>query len=333
MSNIVPFNAEAGQMMSPEDMAKIFGESNITAGEAVPAISIKGKVWTIVKDGNETPIMVKTEDGDFPVQSLKVIVVNQTLNRTRTFFDGPYVEGENRQPDCMSFDGKYPASDVANPVSPTCDSCPNAVKGSKITENGTATTACSVGKLLAVIPSSQLDHQILRLKLPVTSLYDKENGEEAQGWYAWDQYVRFLRSRQVTHTGAVETTMKFDSSAPYPKILFKTSGMVDLAGAKTIAARVDSDEVNHILGLDKVRSEPAVVVETKVEEKSVETKPAATVSVAPAEEKTQTVDTSNFGGSVETKASEEKVAEQPKPEPVKTVVDTDEDLAAALANW
>ena len=55
----------------------------------------------------------------------------------------------------------------------------------------------------------------------MTSDWDKESPDQAQqGWYAFQNYVEWLKSRGVTHTCAVVTKMKFDSNANYPKIFF-----------------------------------------------------------------------------------------------------------------
>jgi hypothetical protein len=114
---------------------------------------------------------------------------------------------------------------VKEPCAATCASCPNAVKGSKITESGKQTTLCAPFKRVAIVPSANIgSHVPMLLRLAQTSVWDKDNGEnEAKGWYAWDQYLDMLRARGAKHTATVETRVKFDSRMAYPKLLFSAS--------------------------------------------------------------------------------------------------------------
>jgi hypothetical protein len=56
-------------------------------------------------------------------------------------------------------------------------------------------------------------------------MWDKEN-DPSSGWYAWDQYVDFLRQNGCKHTAEVSTTVKFDANTAYPKLLFKVAGWI-----------------------------------------------------------------------------------------------------------
>ena len=68
MSNIVPFESNT-QMSVPAHLAALFGGGNIALGDAFPSISVKGKVFTIVKDGNKTGLMTKDAEGnEFPTK-------------------------------------------------------------------------------------------------------------------------------------------------------------------------------------------------------------------------------------------------------------------------
>lgn len=254
MSNIVPFEAAQNSNLPlvSADMSALFGASNMGVGESIPQLSVKGKVWKIIKDGNETALMTKGEDGEeYPTPTVKVVILDTTPGRSRTFYEGSFVEGSGAKPTCHSYDGIKPASDVEAAQYATCAACPQAIKGSKITDQGNATTACSPNKLLAVVPSNKLDFDVLRLRLAITSLYDKDNPEEAKGWHAYDQYVKYLKSRGVTHTAMVETSIKFSSNVAFPKLLFKASGMLSKSAMMEAAKRVTSPEVREILGLDK----------------------------------------------------------------------------------
>ena len=243
MSNLVPF----AQAAVPSFFAGAFSpeDSNITAVVPLPALSFRGKAWRISLDGQET--LITNKEGE-PSSTVSVIVLDQIKKRSRVFYEGQYVAGENKPPRCSSVDGVAPDADVKEPCAATCASCPNAVKGSKITPAGKAVTACGVTKRLAVIPASKPDFPALLARLPQTSLWDKENKEnEAKGWYAWDQYMDFLKARGVTHTAQVVTKIKFDHRTEYPKLLFTADRWVTPEEWAVVGQRWKADEVKDLL--------------------------------------------------------------------------------------
>jgi hypothetical protein len=196
-------------------------ESNISPEESIPALSFRGKVWRLAKDGEEITIMNKDQE---PSSMVSVVILDYIKPRSRVFYEGVYVAGENKAPNCSSLDGKTPDADIATPVSKFCATCPHAVKGSKITPAGKATTACGMTKRIAIVPVSQPDSIPYLLRLAPTSIWDKDNKEgEAAGWYAWDQYTAMLAGKGCTNTAQVVTKMKFDHRAEYPKLLFSAS--------------------------------------------------------------------------------------------------------------
>jgi len=230
MANIIPFDAGAGM---PAHIQAAFGElANIAARNSTDQLVFPGKDWYRVIKGKKEQITRpdKENPGErVGVRIINLVVLDARTNRSRAYFSGSYVDGENKAPICSSLDGEKPDASIKEPCSPTCASCPMAVKGAKITDDGKATTLCTANKRLAVVPSGKLigTHPPMLLKLPQTSLWDKEAAKQnAEGWYAWDQYVDFLRQRGVTYTGMVETIVKFDDT-PYPKLLFKANRWLD----------------------------------------------------------------------------------------------------------
>ena len=240
MSNLVPF----GQGQVPSYVANYFApeESNIASKLSVPALSFRGKAWRIVLDDQETLVTDKAGD---PVASVSVIILDQIKKNSRVFYEGQYVAGENKAPNCSSVDGIKPDASIENPVAATCAACPHAVKGSKITPQGKATTLCSTVKRVAVIPSSKLDFTALLLRLAPTSNWDKttENAE----WKAWAQYMDYLRAQGVTNTVQVVTKIKFDATAEYPKLLFKADRWTTQEELAVLSQRWKSDEVKNLL--------------------------------------------------------------------------------------
>lgn len=229
MSNIIPFDStgNAGAVALPAHLADAFGDGNIAPRVTIDQLSYRGKVWRRIVAGEETQLTrVNPETTEEePMSIVSVVILDHNKQRSRSFFEGNYEEGKNVSPKCYSSDGVKPDASVKEPCAATCASCPNAVKGSKITESGKQTTACAPFKRVAVIPATHIGkHPPMLLKLAQTSIWDKDNGEnETKGWYAWDQYLDMLRARGAKHTAMVETRVKFDLRVAYPKLLFSAA--------------------------------------------------------------------------------------------------------------
>ena len=222
MGQVVPFMQ--ANVAVPAHIQKFLNDNaNIDPKETVPQLSFRGKVWRIVLNGEENVVQREGE----PVSIVRVIVLDHNKARSRSYYEGAYEEGKAQMPACWSSDGVAPDASVKEPKSKACASCPMAAKGSKITPNGKEVTACSSYKRVAVIPSSDLKFPPLLLRIPQTSMWDKNNEEnEAKGWFAWDQYIDMLRKRGVQHTAVVVTKIKFDSRTAYPKLLFSAHDFV-----------------------------------------------------------------------------------------------------------
>jgi hypothetical protein len=239
-NEIIPFGSSSEV---PAHLAALFGDSNIAARANTNQLSVRGKVWRLVVDGKETPVMRKNADGDEEaVQSITVVVLDHNKARSRAFYPGAYEEGKNSAPTCYSADGIKPDASVTAPVSPTCAACPNSVKGSKITEAGKQSTLCSVYKRICVVPSGAITpHPPLLVKLPQTSIWDKDGG--VNGWFAYDQYMDMLRQKGVKHTGYVETKMKFDVNTAFPKLMFSAARWLSPDEAAAVSEKLKTDAV------------------------------------------------------------------------------------------
>ena len=192
--------------------------SNIPDRQTVPTLSYEGKTWQIIKDGNKTKLQVANADGDMvPVPIMRVVILNMNPDRGRAYYPGVYNPAASAPPTCWSADGKAPDASVKEKQSPLCNGCPMSIKGSKV-QDGKEMIACASHRMLAVVPAFEIDADPLRLKIAVTSDYDKELVEH--GWFALRQYADFLKSRGITHTALVITKIKFDVQAQYPKLLF-----------------------------------------------------------------------------------------------------------------
>jgi len=192
--------------------------TNIQDRQMVPSLSYEGKVWQIIMDGNKTKLQSQNADGDMvPVPIMRVVVLEYNGERGRAYYTGTYNPAASAAPTCWSADGKAPDASVKDKQAALCASCPMSIKGSKV-QDGKEMIACSSHRMLAVVPGHDIGFQPLRLKIAVTSDYDKELVEH--GWFAFRQYTDFLKSRGITNTGLVITKIKFDMQVAYPKLLF-----------------------------------------------------------------------------------------------------------------
>ena len=223
-----------GGLARPASMDSAFGDAgNIKEKISIPSLTIAGKKFTMKVDG-EAKILTKTDTdtGELVnLQFVNVVVLDMNPDRSRTFFAKPYVPGESQMPECYSSDGRVPDKEIAQPQASTCAACPKSVKGSRI-KDGREGYACDSKKRLAVWPEAMLRNAALsipplQMVLPITSIWDKDNTQnDAEGWFAWDNYVSDIRAKGVKHTAEIITRVKFDNTE-HPKLLFKAVRYLD----------------------------------------------------------------------------------------------------------
>lgn len=226
-----------------QDMAE---ESNIAPKLTVPSLSYEGKTWTVIKDGEKKKLTRRNEDGDVePITTFQGVILGYAEKRGRAYYEGAYDPNKISTPTCWSHDGVLPDDSVAEPVHPKCDGCPMAAKGSRQTDQGKATVACSQHRMLAVVPAAKLDFQPLRMKLAITSDWDKEGSEP--GWYAFQQYLDQFRAKKVPHTAMVVTKFRFDPNVAFPKVMFQPARWLTKEELEIVKPIVKSDEVKALL--------------------------------------------------------------------------------------
>jgi hypothetical protein len=314
----------------PAHLAQMFPatndlSANVSTG-GFPHLSIKGKVWTVVR-GRDDKQVVMNEDGD-PRSSIEVVIIKANPHISKVYYTGGYVEGSDAKPACYSNDGIAPAPDAAEPQSKKCAICPHNQWGSKITENGSKIKACTDSRRLAVAPAGDLKDPML-LRIPAASL--KPLGE----------YGEMFARKGVPYQAAV-TKVRFDPEAASPRLLFKFERFLDAEDAAVVREMMEAPVVGNIVGDGPVavpsedapaieakpaakQAKPAKVEEDEDEAEEPVTKKGTTVP------KEGTTKKSAFGGS--SSEPDEAPAEKPA-KPAKaakaTVVEDDDDLAAAL---
>jgi len=330
VSALIPFESAS---VPAHVLAAFGGESNIPQRASIPSLTFRGKVWRINLEGEETPITKETEDGVEPVSTVSVVILNFNRNRSRAYYEGSFEEGKSQAPACWSSDGVAPDKGVSEPCAATCAACPNSVKGSRVTDNGKAVTACSQFQRLVVVPSTSLNFEPLLLRLPQTSLWDKDNAaNEAQGWYAWSQFVDFIRARGVTNSATIAVKVKFDSRVAYPKLLFKADRYLDADELNVTRDLWKSTKVLDLINganfVGPTSDTPAIAQPQKGKVTPINAaKQASTVAVP------ETSDEDEAAGTWGAASASAPVAE-PEPAPVAAqAVEVGSKLGAALTSW
>lgn len=235
MSNIIPFDSgKLPAYLAKTNVAELNQDLTSHAGGGFPVISIKGKVFAIVRDG-ERKVLPNPKDPDSPATSIDVVMLKANKGTSKVFYAKGYTEGaEGVKPDCFSNEGIKPDASIEAPQSKTCATCKWNQWGSKIGENGSKGKACQDSVRMAIATPNLVNDPYL-LRVPPASIR------------ALGEYGQMLAKRGVAYSMVV-TKIGFDMEAPTPKLTFKPVGMVDEDTFNQIQDVVASDTVAQILG-------------------------------------------------------------------------------------
>jgi hypothetical protein len=307
--NIIPFDSGSNlpAFLKKVDVAALNSDLTAHAGSGFPVISIKGKVFAVVRDGDRE-IQMNPKDPDSAATSLNVVLLKANKGTSKVFYIKGYDKdtSEGQKPDCYSNDGVEPAADAQNKQAKKCATCPHNQWGSRVSEKGaTKGKACADAVRMAVAPAGQINDAML-LRVPPASI--KALGE----------YGQMLAKRGVGYNMVV-TKVGFDVQAESPKLTFSAVGLLDDEGFAEVQEIAASDVVSNILGssvMAAVAAEAAAPAEETVEEEApapkpvAKPKPAAKPVVEEAEEE----------------APAPKPAAKPKAKPAPVIDDMDLDL-------
>ena len=203
------------------------------ASGGMKRISIKGSAFRMIVNGEETAV---SED-----RSQEWIIISVAPDLQRVFFDGSYQEGKPMSPRCWSSNSKVPDENVPDPVSKTCNDCPNNIKGSGQGEG----RACRFSRRVAVMLTNDPTNTIYQVVLPGTSLFGK--GEH----YKWplDQYAKYLGTNGVSISHVV-TKASFDIKSPTPKLTFAPVREVSKAEYDVIVKQYESEDTKKAIQLN-----------------------------------------------------------------------------------
>ena len=247
--NIIPFDSgsKLPAFLKKVDVASLNSDLTAHAGGGFPVISIKGKVFAVVRDGDRE-IQMNPKDPDSAATSLNVVLLKANKGTSKVFYIKGYDKdtSEGQKPDCYSNDGVEPAADAQNKQAKKCDTCPHNQWGSRVSEKGaTKGKACADAVRMAVAPAGQINDAMM-LRVPPASI--KALGE----------YGQMLAKRGVGYNMVV-TKVGFDLQAESPKLTFSAIGLLDDEGFAEVQEIAASDVVSNILGSSAIA---AVAVET-----------------------------------------------------------------------
>lgn len=302
--NIIPFDG-GGKLpayLKKVDVARLNSDLTAHAGGGFPVISIKGKVFAVVRDG-ERKVLPNPKDPDSPATAIELVILKANPKPSKVFYLKGYdpESSEGQKPDCYSNDGEAPAADAKNKQSNKCATCAHNQWGSRITEKGSSKgKACADAVRVAVAPAGQLNDPML-LRVPPASI--RNLGE----------YGQMLDKRGVAYSMVV-TRVGFDMEAESPKLTFKPVGLLDDDAFAQVQETLEGDAVRDILG----KGIPVAVVNQPVEEPKPEPEAKPEVS------KSKTVTNDEVKAAVD--AAEKPKAKVEKKEPATVTDDLEIDL-------
>lgn len=256
---IIPLtgNARLPAYLANRDTLAAINAEVLSGGRTYPVMSIKGKVFTLVK-GSERKVLVRDDDPDETLQSIQASVLRANT-KSRVFYAKSYTEGaeaDSGPPDCYSSDGVVPGADARNPQASKCAMCPHSVWGSRSGTEGKG-TACTVNTRLAVVDPTRLDSEVepFLLRVPAGS---RSNFAEV---------VKTAQTRGIPYNALV-LKIAFDKEAPSPKLTFRIVGLLDDGAYAKASGLYEDETVKDIVGLAPVTAAPAAAHEAPSETQS-----------------------------------------------------------------
>lgn len=208
-----------------------------------PVISYKGRTWRIRKGGEEQ--LYLNAEGE-AIQGIEIVMLKSNPIPSKVFYKDAYAEGDMSPPACWSADGLKPDVGVSEPVSPTCGACPNNVWGSKVTDTGKKTRACSDVRRCAVSFAHQLaeveagqrdikDVDVMLLRIPPATLNPLKD------------YVEKVLKPKGVPPYVLVTKIGFDPEVAFPKLTFKGLRFLTEAECNTAISLREGEDSRRIL--------------------------------------------------------------------------------------
>jgi hypothetical protein len=274
MSQIIPFeSANLPAHLAGIDVKAFNSDLTAHAGAGFPVISIKGKVFAIVRDGERT-VLPNPKDPDSPATSIEVVLVKANKDKSKVYYIDKYDPNSSdkaKKPDCYSTNGTVPADDAEHKQSKSCATCKWNAWGSAVNDKGVATKgkACQDSVRIAVVPGGTLNDPML-IRVPPASIT------------GLGEYGQMLAKRGVAYNMVV-TKISFDQEAESPKLVFKPMGFLSAEDYEQVKETLESKTVESIVGAASLYDGAEPADTGSAAEPSVPVAPAAAKVEAPAE--------------------------------------------------
>jgi hypothetical protein len=228
-ANIVPFESKGLPAHIKARLGNVDNSSLGQVSSGFPVVSIKGKQFSVVKEGDRT-IIEDPRTGD-PASSIQVAIVRVNPGLSKAYYGKGYQEGVEAKPDCFSNDGLRPDANAPEPQAKSCSNCPFNAFGSA--DNGKG-KACRDTKRLAIATVDNLDEAMM-LRVPATSLKNLA------------QYGKLLTEKGVD-TRMVATRIGFDPHSTHQVLTFKPVGFLDEETVLEIERLQEDEAILQITG-------------------------------------------------------------------------------------
>lgn len=263
MTDITLFGKTNSLAASVPDMTDTIA-GGASGGSTNRRISIKGSVFREIINGKEYRVNEE--------RSMNVAVV-RAAPVSRIFFSGSYSEGNVVKPTCWSSDTRTPDAEVPQDQKQAerCLDCKQNIKGSG---NGEG-RACRFQQRLAVMLEGDIGNKhVYQVTLPATSVF----GEGTKDKMPLQAYGKFLKAHS-TNIVTIITEMRFDTSSPTPKLIFKAIRPLTDEEQQTVLDMIEHEDTMKAVTLtvpqmDKVQGTPQLFSEPAPEPVKAEAKPA-----------------------------------------------------------
>lgn len=230
MSDMVMFDANADSSMLPAHLQGVGlnATQSLMAiiGDQLNRIGVKGSRFRQFIGGTEVAIWEE------PYLDCIIVAVVPTLSRL--FYAGKYKQkGDNDAPTCYSADNVAPPLDLPTRQSDACATCPQNIKGSKVSDDGTEVKACGYfRRVIIMLPG---DPTLYRLDVKSQGLFGDD--QEKLNKYSLTGFAKFLNARGVDASLLV-TRLSFNTDKSTPTLLFSPNRYItpeELADVQSIS--------------------------------------------------------------------------------------------------
>lgn len=228
-----------------KDMVGVIdAKSMVTQASSIPRISIRGRQFRFIIDGEE--ISKQTE----PINVI-ILGVEPENGMAKTYYASGYTSGSSDPPNCSSWNGLRPDSWADNPQANFCAKCPNNIWGSAKSLSGKKAKACKDSKRLIVINPKE-DKIAYVFNVTIASLK------------ALTEYGKFLIGNKLPFSAVITQIAFVDSE--FPQVEFNFGGVLKEKMGKKMLKRSSKKEWKADISSNALESKPVANQITASEE-------------------------------------------------------------------